>query len=166
MRSIGTDDAIQAEMVQTIPALRNFATRFVRDRSEVDDLVQETLTRGLANIDKFQPGTRLRSWMFTIMRNTFCTGYHRGRREVAGLDDCVSLQASVPPAQEWGVRMQEFSEAVARLSPEHRKAFNMVLMDGLSYETAASCCGCPVGTIKSRVSRIRLALAQQTGGVW
>ncbi len=165
MKSTETDDAVQAEMVRIIPILRNFATRFVRDRNEVDDLVQETLARSLANIDKFQPGTRLRSWMFTIMRNTFCTRYHRGRREISGIDDCVSLCASVPPAQEWSIRMKEFSDAVASLSPDHRRAFDIVLMDGETYETAASRCGCPVGTIKSRVNRIRLALAQQTGGV-
>jgi RNA polymerase sigma-70 factor (ECF subfamily) len=165
MKSAETDAAVRDEMILIIPDLRKFATRFVREQSEVDDLVQETLLRALANIEKFQAGTRLRSWLFTILRNTFCTGYHRGRREVSGIDECVSLRASVAPAQEWGLRMQEFSNAVASLSAEHRQAFDMVLLDGETYETAAGRCGCPVGTIKSRVSRARLALIQQTGGV-
>lgn len=162
---IETEVTVRAEMVRIIPELRNFATRFTRDRSEIDDLVQETLARGLSNLDKFQPGTRLRAWLFTILRNTFCTRYHLARREVAGLDDCVAVRASVPPPQEWVVRMREFSEAVARLPPDSRRAFDMVLIDGLSYETAANRCGCAVGTIKSRVNRVRHALHEQTGGI-
>ncbi|WP_105383532.1 sigma-70 family RNA polymerase sigma factor [Neorhizobium alkalisoli] len=165
MPSAEAGDAVRAEMIRIIPDLRNFATRFVRDPNEVDDLVQETLVRGLANLDKFQPGTRLRSWLFTILRNTFCTGYHRSRREIAGPDDCISLRASVQPAQEWALTMREFEAAVLRLSPDFREAFNIVLIEGESYEIAARRCGCPIGTVKSRVNRLRLALTQQMGGL-
>lgn len=165
MRTADTDSVVRADMIRLIPEIRNFARRFSRDQSEVDDLVQETLLRGLANIEKFEPGTRLRSWLFTILRNTFCTRYHRGTREVAGIDKCVSLRASVPPPQEWAVRMHEFEAAVAALSPDHRSAFDAVLIDGETYEVAALRCGCPVGTIKSRVNRARLALTQRMGGV-
>lgn len=159
-----TNDVIRADMIRLIPEIRNFAKRFSNNPNDVDDLVQETLLRGLANLDKFQPGTRLRSWLFTILRNSFCTRYQRSVREAPGREDCVSLQSSVPPAQEWAIRMQEFNRAVENLSPEHRGAFDAVLIDGDSYEAAAKRCGCPVGTIKSRVNRARLVLAQQTGG--
>ncbi|EUB98354.1 RNA polymerase, sigma-24 subunit, ECF subfamily [Rhizobium sp. CF080] len=165
MRTSDANNAVRADMVKLIPELRNFARRFARDQNEIDDLVQETLLRGLANIEKFQPGTRLRSWLFTILRNTFCTRYQKGMREVAGIEDCVSLRASVTPPQEWAVRMQEFETAVAALSPDHRQAFDAVLIDGETYETAAQRCGCPVGTMKSRVNRVRLALTQRMGGV-
>ncbi len=159
-----TDDVIRADMIRLIPEIRSFAKRFSNNPNDVNDLVQETLLRGLANLDKFEPGTRLRSWLFTILRNLFCTRYQQSVREAPGLEDCVSLHLSVPPAQEWAIRMHEFNRAVATLSPEHRGAFNAVLVDGESYEAAAKRCGCPVGTIKSRVNRARLALTQQMGG--
>lgn len=164
MRTADAKNAVEADMIRLMPEIRRFATRFTRDQSEVDDLVQETLVRGLANIDKFEPGTRLRSWLFTILRNTFCTRYHKSAREAPGAADCISALASVPPSQEWAVRLREFEAAVATLSPNHRSAFDAVLVDGDSDEAAARRCGCRVGTIKSRVNRVRLALTQQMGG--
>ena len=165
MRTAENDCAVRADMINLIPEMRNFARRFSRDQDEVDDLVQETLLRGLANIEKFEPGTRLRTWLFTILRNTFCTRYQKRAREPAGIADCVSLQASVPPSQEWALRMREFEAAVATLSTDQRRTFDAVLIDGDSYEAAARRCGCRVGTIKSRVNRVRLTLICQTGGI-
>lgn len=63
----------EVSIVDLIPALRAFARTFCRIPDDADDLVQETLTKGLANIDKFEPGTRMKSWLFTIMRNTYYT---------------------------------------------------------------------------------------------
>ncbi|MDI6837313.1 MAG: sigma factor, partial [Rhizobiaceae bacterium] len=67
------------EIVDLIPALRAFARSLCRQPDEADDLVQETLMKALGNLDKFERGTRLKSWLFTIMRNTFLT-----RRRTAG----------------------------------------------------------------------------------
>ncbi|WP_161974320.1 sigma factor [Rhizobium deserti] len=78
MRTTSKDIDDQAEMVRIIPELRSFATRFVRDRDEMDNLVQETLTRGLATIEELKPGTPMWAWMFTIMRNSFWAGTNKG----------------------------------------------------------------------------------------
>src|SRR5690606_29843744 len=61
------------QVVELIPALRAFARTFCPHPEDADDLVQETLTRAIANLDQFSEGTRLKSWLFTIMRNTFST---------------------------------------------------------------------------------------------
>ena len=151
------------DVVEMIPALRNFARRFYPNAADVDDLVQETLLRALANIEKFQPGTSLKSWLFTIMRNTFCTRYGQGKREFVGSEACASLQRSINAPQEWAVRAHEFHRALEALPDHYRDAFETVLMRGVSYETAASRCDCPIGTIKSRVNRARSAILRSLG---
>lgn len=66
-----------SELIDLIPTLRAFARSFYRNPADADDLVQETLMKGIANIEKFEPGTRMKSWLFTIMRNTFNTRIRR-----------------------------------------------------------------------------------------
>ncbi|HEV7435224.1 MAG TPA: sigma-70 family RNA polymerase sigma factor [Pseudorhizobium sp.] len=154
---------LEADVLHQVPALRNFARRFYPNPSDVDDLVQETLVRVFANLDKFRPGTSLKSWMFTIMRNTFCTRYGQAKREFVGVEDCASLQRAIEAPQEWSVRALEFREALATLPDHYRDAFETVLMRGESYEEAASHCGCPIGTIKSRVNRARSAILKTMG---
>ncbi|MGK9055182.1 sigma-70 family RNA polymerase sigma factor [Neorhizobium petrolearium] len=157
-------DRICDEVVALLPALRAFARRFERDHDAADDLVQECLMRALSNLDKFKEGTRLRSWLFTIMRNTFCTRYAQRRREPVGEEDCVSTQCSCAPQQEWAYRMYEFRTAFEGLPAHYRSAVDAVLIQGMSYEAAATHCKCRSGTLKSRVNRGRLLLATKIGG--
>lgn len=156
-------DHLQVEVLQLVPALRSFARRFYPNPSDVDDLVQETLLRAIGNLDKFRPGTSLKSWMFTIMRNTFCTHYGKGKREFVGVEDCASLQRAIDAPQEWSVRAQEFHRALSALPGHYREAFETVLMRGESYEQAAAHAHCPIGTIKSRVNRARSAILKSLG---
>ncbi|MCB5202718.1 sigma-70 family RNA polymerase sigma factor [Neorhizobium sp. T786] len=153
----------EVDVVEMIPALRSFARRFYPNTSDADDLVQDTLLRALANIDKFQVGTSLKSWLFTIMRNTFCTRYGRSKREFVGIEECAALHRAVNAPQEWAVRVQEFHRALAALPEHYRDAFETVLMHGESYEAAAGRYDCPVGTIKSRVNRARVAILKSLG---
>lgn len=151
------------EIVQMIPALRAFARTFYRDPVDADDLVQETLTKGIANIDKFKPGTRMKSWLFTIMRNTFCTRFAGYRREQPGLTECASSRLSVEAPQEWSVRSGEVKAAVESLPAPQREVIVLIGMLGVSYEEAASICGCAIGTVKSRLNRARATLLIQLG---
>ncbi|MFN7025878.1 MAG: sigma-70 family RNA polymerase sigma factor [Pseudorhizobium sp.] len=156
-------DQLQVDVIELVPALRSFARRFYSNPHDVDDLVQETLLRALGNLDKFRPGTSLKSWMFTIMRNTFCTSYGKGKREFVGVEDCASLQRAIDAPQEWSVRAQEFHRALSALPQHYRDAFETVLMRGESYEQAAEHADCPIGTIKSRVNRARSAILKSLG---
>jgi RNA polymerase sigma factor (sigma-70 family) len=157
---------LRSDIVDLIPALKAFARRLHRRPNDADDLVQETLLRALTNIDKFQDGTKLKSWLFTIMHNTFCTKFGIAKRETTGTGMCVSDQPTVGASQEWSIQMTELNRAFARLPLKFREALDIVVMQGESYEAAAERCHCPIGTIKSRVSRARILLSEQLGGLF
>src|SRR5690554_2156116 len=93
-----------SEIVELIPALRAFARTFYRDVNDADDLVQETLTKGLSHLHQFEAGTSMKSWLFTIMRNTFYTRIKMAKREAPGSADCVSARPVVNATQEWSAR--------------------------------------------------------------
>jgi len=155
--------SLKSELLELQPALTKFARRFCTAAAEVEDLVQETNMKALANLDKFQQGTRLKSWMFTIMRNTFCTRHQVGKREVVGLDLDVAGRQVCQGSQEWHLRAREVEAAVVRLPGQYRTAFDLIIIEGVSYGDAAERCGCPVGTIKSRVARARQMLTDELG---
>ncbi len=139
------------------PALSAFARRFVRAEEEVDDLVQETILRALRAVHRFTPGTALKSWLFTILRNTFCTRYKVAQREQVGLPAGIEATISTPPRQEWRLQHQQVMRAIGDLDVDQKKAL-LLIADGTSYADAADLCGCRIGTIKSRVSRAREVL--------
>lgn len=161
MQSGSVKDRMQVEVVQLLPVLRKFARRFHTSPYDVDDLVQDTVVKALANADKFKEGTRLKSWMFTIMRNSFCTRFGLAKREHVGFEDDAAGNTAVADTQEWAVRWHELEDAVAKLPEYYRVPLTLIFIDGVSYETAAELCKCPVGTVKSRVNRARRELARQ-----
>jgi RNA polymerase sigma factor (sigma-70 family) len=150
-------------VVELIPALRAFARTFCRNPTDADDLVQETLTKAIGNLDKFEKGTRLKSWLFTIMRNTFYTRIKLAVREAPGDADCISAQPSVEAGQEWSMRGYEVQQAINRLPPAQREVLILIGMLGVSYEETASICGCAIGTIKSRLNRARANILELLG---
>ena len=148
-------DAILA----AIPSLRAFAVSLCGNVDRADDLVQETLARALANIDRFQPGTNLPAWLFTILRNHFRSEYRKRRHEVEDADGKYTNNLKAEPAQVGSIELAEFRRALAQLPADQREALVLVGAAGFSYEEAAHICECAVGTIKSRVSRARTRLA-------
>ncbi len=151
------------EVLNLIPALRAYARALSKNAADADDLVQDTLVKALGNIDKFQEGTRLRAWLFTIMRNTFFTSVKVRAREATGGEDCVSANPISQPTQEWYVRGRELMAAIDRLPQHYREMIILVVMLGESYETAAEICGCAIGTVKSRVNRARQMVMEDLG---
>lgn len=146
------------EVVGLIPALRAFAWSLSHNGSDADDLVQDTLIKAWTNRDKFEPGTNLRAWLFTILRNTYYTNVLRRRREVRDEMGEYAGALKSPPTQDWSVAMRALQTALQQLPHEHREALILVGAAGLSYEEAAEICGCALGTIKSRVNRARARL--------
>ena len=146
------------EVVGMIPALRAFAWSLSHNGSDADDLVQDTLIKAWTNRDKFEPGTNLRAWLFTILRNTYYTSVIRRRREVRDETGEYASNLKAPATQDWSVAMRALQTALGQLPDEHREALILVGAAGLSYEEAAEICGCALGTIKSRVNRARARL--------
>jgi len=159
----GSEPDGETSIVELIPALRAFARTFCRDVSDADDLVQETLTKGLANLDKFESGTRMKSWLFTIMRNSFYTRAKSSMREAPGLADCASGRPVTEATQEWSVRSREVHDAINRLPPAKREVIMLIGVLGVSYEEAAEVCHCSIGTVKSRLNRARASILQLLG---
>jgi RNA polymerase sigma-70 factor (ECF subfamily) len=153
-------DATQQELLRTVPHLRAFAISLSGSIDRADDLVQETLLRALANIDRFQPGTCLQAWLFTILRNLFHTEFRRRRREVEDPEGTMAGQLAVLPNQPGSVAFDELRRALAKLPHEQREALLLVSAQGFSYEEAAQITGTQLGTIKSRVNRARARLAE------
>src|SRR5262245_56039337 len=152
--------SLRQEILATVPRLRAFAVSLTASSDRADDLVQETMLRALTHIDQFQPGTNMRAWLFTILRNQFNSEY-RQRRWVTEDSDGIYVDAlkTVPQQSSW-LEFQELRMALGKLSAEQREAVVLVGASGMTYEEAAEICGCAIGTIKSRVNRGRTRLAE------
>jgi RNA polymerase sigma-70 factor (ECF subfamily) len=146
------------DVLGLIPALRAFAWSLSHNGSDADDLVQDTLIKAWTNREKFEPGTNLRAWLFTILRNTYYTAILRRRREVRDETGEYAGALKTPPTQDWSLAVHALQAALQKLPAEHREALVLVGAAGLSYEEAAEICGCALGTIKSRVNRARARL--------
>ncbi len=145
-------------VIALLPPLRAFARSLSRNSADADDLVQDTLIKAWTHKEKFEPGTNLRAWLFTILRNTYYTAVVKRRREVADEDGKHAARLTAAPSQDWSVAVTAMQAALQRLPPEHREALILVGAAGLTYEEAAEICGCALGTIKSRVNRARARL--------
>jgi RNA polymerase sigma-70 factor (ECF subfamily) len=148
------------EMVALVPQLRSFARSLCRDGVRAEDLVQEALLRAFDNLHRFTPGTNLKAWLFTIVRNEHYSQLRRRKFESPPIDGDLVPEPSVPPDHDGELELRELNRALAMLSPGQRTALILVSASGMSYEEAAEACGCAVGTIKSRVARARETLTQ------
>ncbi|HCO54483.1 sigma-70 family RNA polymerase sigma factor [Pelagibacterium nitratireducens] len=149
----------RAELLAVIPNLRAFAMSLVGAADKADDLVQETLVRAWDKRSSFTPGTNLKGWLFTILRNEFYSQMRKRKREVSDPEGAMAEKLSSHPEQVGRLDMEDFKKAVNQLPEDQREALILVGASGFSYEEAAEICDCAVGTIKSRVSRARTQLA-------
>ena len=148
------------QLVDHLPALRAFALSLTREGASADDLVQDTIVKAWTNMDKFQAGTNLRAWLFTILRNTFYSARRKVRREVSDTDGIYAAQQTTRPEHDGRLALNDFRAAFDKLPDEQREALILVGASGFSYEEAASMTGVAVGTVKSRANRGRRRLAE------
>ena len=148
------------ELVDHLPALRAFALSLTRNGAAADDLVQDTIVKAWTNIEKFQAGTNMRAWLFTILRNTFYSGRRKAKREVPDVDGVFTAGLAEKPNHDGRLQLTDFRKAFEQLPDEQREALILVGAQGFSYEEAAAMCGCAIGTIKSRANRGRSKLAE------
>jgi len=151
------------DILSHIPALRIFARSLCGRLGDPDDLVQDTLLRAIEKVGSYRPGSNMRAWMFTIMRNRFYNDRIKRSRERPGAENCVSSQPVSQPDQYWHVRGREIEAALLGLPLAYREAVVLVLVTGESYQCAAEILGCDIGTVKSRISRGRRLLQAALG---
>jgi RNA polymerase sigma-70 factor (ECF subfamily) len=144
-------DSFRQEMATAIPALRRYARALTRSAEEADDLVQDTLVRGLRSQHLFHGGD-MRSWLYTILTNL-----NRNRlRALARRPAVVALEendAADAAGPQTGAR--DIERALASLVEEQRAALLLVVLEGLSYREVAAVQGVPIGTVMSRLARAR-----------
>ena len=152
--------AFRDDLTKALPGLRAFALSLIPDSGRADDLVQETLLKAWANQERFVPGTNLKAWLCTILRNQFYTEFRKRKREVEDADGAAAAQLIAPAAQEHGSDLRVLWSHIAKLPSLQREALLLVCAQGLTYEAAAEVMGCQTGTVKSRVSRARALLVE------
>ncbi|MCA8908090.1 MAG: sigma-70 family RNA polymerase sigma factor [Rhodospirillaceae bacterium] len=147
------------ELEGFIPSLRRYARSLTHDADQADDLVQETLLKAIGNIDRFDPETNLRAWLFTILLNTFKSQRRMAARRGVHVEwEDTADQSVQPPVQDLSMELKAFARAIEELPGHERETLMLVALEGFSYGEAAAVLGTEIGTVKSRVSRARAKL--------
>ncbi|GAC1447954.1 MAG: RNA polymerase sigma factor [Chitinophagaceae bacterium] len=153
-------------LVNNSEFLKPFAITLTRDSDAAQDLYQETLYRALANKDKYNVGTNIKAWLYTIMRNIFINNYRRKARQNTIFDstpnDFLLNQAQVTTANaaESILKLKDIQQAIHHLPDIFRNPF-LLYFDGYKYHEIAQMLGEPLGTIKSRIHFARKLLKAQ-----
>lgn len=151
-----------SDVEELIPTLQRFARSLARNAADADDLLQDTLERALGRAHQFEPGTNLKAWMFTIMRNRFYTECRRRQRvrdhATERRMDAADGEPAVLGDQMARVEASEFAQAFAKLNGDERSLLVMATVEEMPYETIAQLLEVEIGTVKSRVSRARAKL--------
>lgn len=153
------DQSFRQELLEALPHLRAFARGLCGRPDFADDLVQETAIKAWTARERFTPGTSMRAWTFTILRNHYLDELRRNRPQADYDPDAMERLLVMEADQEAPIHVSDVQKALQRLSPERRESLLLVGAGGLTYEEAAQICDCALGTMKSRVARARAELA-------
>ena len=151
-------DSFKAELLELVPYLRAFARSLSGRHEGADDLAQEALVKAWQSRDSFVPGTNLKAWLFTILRNQFYSERRRAWRQVPWDAENADAIPGNSDDQGWAAELSDIARALQALPAEQREALILVGAGGFAYEEAAQISNCAVGTVKSRVARARRAL--------
>lgn len=158
------DQQFGDEITLLVPLLRRFAFRLCGQHALAEDLTQEAIMRSWAARATYIQNTDLRAWVCVILRNCFYSTLRRRKWSANWDADLAERILIIPPAQDNALLLSDAMKAIEQLSSGQREALMLVGVEGLSYEEAAAKCGCTLGTIKSRMSRGRRAIAQTIDG--
>lgn len=153
-------------LLENADFLKPFAVNLTKDSEAANDLYQETLYKAIANQEKYNVGTNIKAWLFTIMRNIFINDYRRKAKQKTVFDNSANdylinmKQASVSNAAESSLRMKEINEAIHHL-PEIFKVPFRLYFDGYKYQEIADVLAEPLGTVKSRIHFARKLLKER-----
>src|SRR5215471_8165324 len=157
------DQTVRQEMLAMLPRLRRFAYGLTGSVDSGDDLVQSACERALARLHQWEPGTRLDSWMFRIMKNLWLDDTRAGwRREVVTSSEVLEAVRGGDSEVESTARLElgAVLDHINRLPDAQRTVLLLVSVEGLSYKEAAAILDVPIGTVMSRLARARLTLGR------
>lgn len=143
-----------ASLAEQIPRLRRYARALTGSAQTADDLVQDCLERAWRKAHRWEPGTDLRAWLFTVMHNLYVNGLRRKGPETEPMEhtDYVDPRASGADA---GLALRDLEQGLALLSAEQREVLLLVCLEDMTYEQVAAVAGVPIGTVMSRLHRAR-----------
>ncbi len=165
-----TEADFQEEVLPLRGDLLAVALRYTRNRSDAEDLVQDTLTRAFGAWHRFQPGTNCRAWLCRILTNSFINGYRRKKRhrtltDEKGEETAVAMHGDMSPRRADPSRAivdeclgDQVSAALETLGPDYRQVVEMADLGGQRYKDIAKKLGVPIGTVMSRLFRARRQL--------
>lgn len=146
------------EVKEALPAMRAFARSLTRDATSADDLVQDALVRLLTAQERFIPGSSFKAWAFTVIRNRFVDQYRRKRYADSRQSELNGAEQVQSAPQDSVMEFRDMACAFWELPAAFREVLILVGVHDLSYEEAAEIIGCPIGTVRSRLSRARARL--------
>lgn len=152
-------------LVNSSEFLRPFAITLTRDSEVAKDLFQETIYRALANRDKYNVGTNIQAWLYTIMRNIFINNYRRKIKQNTIIDTSANdflldnRQMQVNNTES-SVFVKEIMSHIYKLPEIFKRPF-LLYFDGYRYHEIAHMLGEPLGTVKSRIHFARKMLKSQ-----
>lgn len=160
------DPDFSDKLISLLPNLHRFAKSLAHAPDVADDLVQITVERAIAHWKSFDGSARLEPWLFRIMRNAWIDMARRNRTAGSGVD--VHAFPEILPYDPRGgiearITLQSVQAAVRELPPDFAAVLHLVCVEELSYAEAADVLEIPIGTVMSRLSRARLALASKLG---
>ena len=156
--------AFEDDLLALLPRLRRFARALARDAADADDLCQVALEKALRARTAWQPGTRMDSWMYRIMRNSWIdTARSRARAAQTFVEEEAGLAVGTEGEAEARLVQHDIDAAMHALPDEQREAVALVLVEGLAYKEAAEILDIPMGTLTSRLVRGRQALMARLG---
>ncbi len=167
--------AFAPEALAFLDSLYRTALRLSRDRADAEDLVQETYLKAFRAADRFEPGTNLRAWLFTILHNTAKNRFRDRARDTVAIDSDVVDRAAAAPAPGLSASEPETPEtlmlrdtlapdlqaAIDSLPDQFREAVWLRDVEEFSYAEIAGMLGVPIGTVMSRISRGRHLLFER-----
>jgi RNA polymerase sigma factor (sigma-70 family) len=159
-------ESFEDALAALLPRMRRFAHALARSPADADDLVQASIERALRSRAQWEPGTRLDSWMYRIMRNLWIdTVRSRGRREAlhAPLEDAEGIGEDPRDAIQASMDLAKAMAAMQRLPDEQREIVALILIEGFGYRECSEILGLPIGTVSSRLVRGRNALLKMMG---
>jgi RNA polymerase sigma-70 factor, ECF subfamily len=153
---------VRQQMIALLPRLRRFATALAGSRDAADDLVQGACERALRAIDTWEPGSRLDSWMFRIVRNLWIDQLRRRKAEKVVDDPDIGSKVVGEDGRrtaESRLELADVRAAIATLPERQREVLALVCIEDLSYREAAAILEVQIGTVMSRLARARATLA-------
>jgi RNA polymerase sigma-70 factor, ECF subfamily len=167
-------DAVASQAMVHLDHLYRVAFYLVKDTSDAEDLVQETFVRALVANEQFDPTTNMKAWLTKILHNLFFDHYRQTRRWASPEDesqpqsDYWERLPAENPGPEGRVLLKELddqiTEGLKRIPEEFRAPIVLVDVGDFSYEEAAIILSCPIGTVRSRLSRGRKLMRKYLTG--